>query len=153
MDNKDRQEIFEIDRFEGPYRFLSNFYPSPVQMYGITWPSVEHAYQAAKIPRDHPDRDQLYKKILNETAGVAKKTGRKVPVRADWETFKLEAMAKLIARKFENPNLCDMLVATGDAKLVEGNYWGDTFWGVCKGVGQNHLGRILMNERSIRHQF
>jgi len=70
-----------------------------------------------------------------------------VQLPADWEQRKLDVMRDLIRRKFENPLLRAMLLATEDATLIEGNTWNDTFYGVCKGVGQNWLGRIIMEVR------
>jgi predicted NAD-dependent protein-ADP-ribosyltransferase YbiA (DUF1768 family) len=46
-----------------------------------------------------------------------------------------------------NPELAKRLTATGHRKIIEGNYWGDTFWGVCKGIGENHMGKIIMQTR------
>jgi ribA/ribD-fused uncharacterized protein len=136
-----------ITEFEGEFRFLSNFYPSPVMLDGIEYPTVEHAYQAAKTI-DTAERDRIRNA---KHAGTAKKLGRKVTLRPDWEAVKLQVMEDLIRRKFSIPDLKDMLLATEQEELVEGNYWGDTFWGVCEGVGQNHLGKILMKVRRSYH--
>ena len=57
-------------------------------------------------------------------------------------------MAALIAQKFDKGELALALKYTGDAELIEGNNWGDTFWGVCNGVGENHLGKLLMARRA-----
>lgn len=133
----------KIDNFEGEFRFLSNFWPSVVHFEGMEFNSVEHAYQAAKTL----DKD-LRMKIRNaKTPNDAKRLGKKVDLRADWETEKLSIMFGLLRQKFENPELRQKLLATGDAELIEGNWWGDTFWGVCRGRGKNHLGRLLMNIR------
>jgi ribA/ribD-fused uncharacterized protein len=71
-----------------------------------------------------------------------------VKLRSDWTEIRLEIMEKIVRAKFwQNPHLARKLVATGDQKLVEGNRWNDTFWGVCRGVGENHLGKILMRVR------
>ena len=78
----------------------------------------------------------------------AKRFGRRVRLRLDWEQVKLDIMRQLVADKFaRSDELRRRLLATGDAELVEGNAWNDTFWGVCRGRGQNHLGRILMEVR------
>jgi ribA/ribD-fused uncharacterized protein len=131
-----------IDRFWGEYRFLSNFYPAPVEWCGQVYPSVEHAYQAAKCA-DPDDRAQF----LTGTAGEAKKNGQRVKLVKNWEGIKVRIMERLVIRKFEHPDLQILLLATGDAELIEGNTWGDRFWGVCGGTGENHLGRILMYVR------
>lgn len=82
------------------------------------------------------------------TAGQAKRRGYRVKLRDDWELVKLGIMEDLVRQKFNEKTLGDMLLATGDAELVEGNDWGDKFWGVCDGEGQNMLGKILMKVRS-----
>jgi len=137
-----------IETFQGEHRFLSNFYPAVVHMYGFDYPTVEHAFQAAKAT-NHNDR----MRIRNETTpGRAKRAGRTVELRPDWEEFKLSAMLRLIQRKFDpaaHPDLTRKLIATGDALLIEGNHWGDTFWGVDlkTNQGENTLGLILMQVR------
>jgi hypothetical protein len=134
-----------IDSFEGEYRFLSNFYFSPLKLGGIIYPTVEHAFQAGKT-KDKNERMEI--SLLN-TPGEAKRAGRKVKLREDWEQIKLEVMEFLVRLKFENYlDLKDKLLATGDAELIEGNWWNDRFWGVCKGKGENNLGKILMKIRS-----
>lgn len=133
-----------IDRFEGKYAFLSNFYPVNVTLDGEIYPSVEHAYQAAKT-LDKAERQKIQKA---ETAAKAKKLGRKVTMRSDWEDQRLPTMTMLLKQKFKAGTLpAGLLKGTGKAELVEGNWWGDTFWGVCKGQGENHLGKILMEVR------
>ena len=134
-----------IDSFEGEYRFLSNFYFSPLKFGGIIYPTVEHAFQAMKTKNNN----ERMKISLLKTPGEAKRAGRKVKLREDWEQIKLEAMEYLVRLKFKNYiDLKDRLLATEDAELIEGNWWNDTFWGVCKGRGKNNLGKILMKIRS-----
>lgn len=134
----------KIEFFTGEYRFLSNFfYPTAmVEMDGLMYPSVEHAYQAAKTLNE-----ALRLRFTNGTAAEAKKMGRTLPKRPEFEALKVEIMYSLLVKKFEGTDLEARLLATGDAELVEGNSWGDTFWGVCNGVGQNMLGRLLMQVR------
>lgn len=132
-----------INSFSGGYRFLSNFFFSPVVLDDIEYRTVEHAYQAAKT-HDLAMRTRIR---LADTPGEAKRLGRKVVLRPEWETVKLDVMYWLVQQKFSNPALKRLLLATGEAELIEGNSWGDTFWGVSKGVGENHLGRILMRVR------
>jgi ribA/ribD-fused uncharacterized protein len=128
-----------IAEFKGPYAFLSNFHPSPV----FGYPTVENAYQAAKT------REKTLRVPFRSCSpGEAKRLGRKLPLREDWESIKLEVMETLLREKFtRHPELAAALKATGDSELVEGNWWGDTFWGVCRGKGENHLGRLLMQLR------
>ena len=132
-----------VHSFQGEFRFLSNFHPSPVWMYGLEYPTVEHAYQAAKT-LDRAERERIR---TAHTPGVAKRLGRVVKIRDDWNEFRLVAMEELLRRKFTTPQLNDQLLATGNKLLVEGNTWGDEFWGVCDSVGENHLGRLLMKIR------
>ena len=84
---------------------------------------------------------------MAETPGLAKKLGRKATIRPDWEKIKLPIMEYLLRQKFGDKTLKALLIGTGDAELVEGNMWGDTYWGVCKGKGENHLGKLLMKIR------
>jgi ribA/ribD-fused uncharacterized protein len=132
-----------INSFSGEYRFLSNFWPATVNYDGMKYPSVEHAYQAAKT-LDLADR----KHIRTLKAGAAKRYGTNtVKLRPGWEGMKLQVMESLIYAKFANHlELKEWLLNTGDQELIEGNDWGDTYWGVC-GHGQNHLGKILMRVR------
>jgi ribA/ribD-fused uncharacterized protein len=132
-----------IGEFQGRYRFLSNFYPAEVELDNIIYPTVEHAYQAAKT-LSQISRAQIR---LAGTPGQAKRMGRVVKLRPNWEGIKLAIMDRLVCQKFSKEPLRSMLIATGDARLIEGNRWGDTFWGVCRGIGQNNLGLIIMNIR------
>jgi len=133
-----------INQFRGENRFLSNFWPAEVEYLGITFPTVEHAYQAAKFI--DPD---IIDDIANlSTPGKAKREVQKYAIeRVDWDDIKSIIMIELVEKKFQIPELKDMLIATGDAELVEGNTWGDTYWGVCGGKGENMLGKILMEVR------
>lgn len=133
-----------ISRFSGRWRLLSNFHPSPVQFDGHTYPTVEHAYQAAKTT------DEQWRTRIRQTnsPGQAKRVGRKAPLRPGWDQLKVDVMLELLRKKFAGGLLRQQLEQTGDATLVEGNTWGDTFWGVCDGVGRNMLGRLLMQVRT-----
>ena len=113
---------------------------------GLTYPSVEHAFQAHKTTS--LNERKAFCSPGAPTAGQAKRLGRRLRLRSDWEQLKLSVMWEAVWRKFEDPVLREKLLATGDARLVEGNTWNDRFWGVCKGKGKNHLGLILMNVRS-----
>lgn len=143
-----------IDKFDGEYAFLSNFYPSSIfdSNDGFTYPTVEHFFQAKKS-LILKEREMISKA---DTPGKAKRMGRKVQLRSDWEDIKLLVMEDALRRKFSKARFREALLATGDEELIEGNWWGDTFWGVCKGVGENNLGKLLMkiredfkNERSV----
>lgn len=133
-----------ISEFKGRYFFLSNFFPAPVIVWGRRFQSNEAAFQAAKCPSR-----------MDEFCGLdpskAKRLGRQVQLRPDWEDVKDEIMRLICKAKFiQNPGLMDQLIKTGDAQLVEGNTWGDRVWGVCNGAGENRLGKILM---ALRQEF
>lgn len=134
----------KIAKFSGENAFLSNFFACFIMHDGIMYPSVEHAFQASKTLR----LGERHKIADTTTPGDAKRLGRKVTLHPDWEQCKIGVMSELVLYKFaSNPDLRSKLLGTGDAELIEGNTWGDTFWGVCEGEGQNHLGRILMQVR------
>lgn len=133
-----------INKFTGRYRFLSNFYPCPVKFDGDVYPSVEHAFQAAKT-LNTDERTQIRHAI---SARDAKCLGRKASLRLDWEDVKVGIMLGLLRSKFDNPALSKALIATRNFELIEGNTWGDRFWGVdTLGCGQNMLGKLLMQIR------
>ena len=129
-----------IKEFKDKYRFLSNFYPVKVMFEWIEFPTVEHAFQAAKTT----DIGRRKWMALAESPADAKRSGRRLSIRPDWEQIKLKVMEDLVRQKFSKEPLRTQLLETGDAELIEGNEWGDTFWGVCKGRGENWLGKILM---------
>lgn len=133
-----------INSFTGEYDFLSNFYLVEVRYAGAGYPSVEHAFQAAKCA--NPSERRMFRSGI--TAGQAKRLGRKVELRKDWERAKLSVMESLVRQKFEvYQDLAKKLLDTGEQEIIEGNNWGDVFWGICDGRGQNHLGKILMKIR------
>ena len=108
-----------IDEFDGKYSFLSNFYPAPVDYQGYHFENSEAAYQASKCPDRMLD-------FCGLPPNRAKRLGRKVPMRPDWELVKYDVMYEVCMAKFtQNPDLLSKLLATGDAELIEGNTWGD----------------------------
>ena len=146
-----------ITSFRGDYKFLSNFYECYVPMtFGkdhipFEFRNAEAAFQAHKTTN-------LADLVIfsNMTGPEAKKFGRKLKLRDDWNDIRLQVMTKVLLVKFTiNWELREMLIATGQRELIEGNTWGDTFWGVCDGKGENHLGKILMEIREmfIREKF
>lgn len=150
-----------IDRFTDEYKFLSNFYPVEVRypdydsVITMTYPSVEHAYQAQKT------LDQEKKEWVRDapTFGDAKKRGQSLPLRAGWTPqTRVQVMTTLLRQKFRDEPLRSQLLATGDAELIEGNTWHDQFWGDCRcdhhrvQGGLNWLGSILMRIRSELRQ-
>lgn len=139
-----RHNADEVYGFFGKYRFLSNFHPADVWFEGLLYPSAEHAYQAAKCI------DREFRATIRDlTTGEAKRVGKNLHLRRDWEAVKDHVMRGVVFEKFlRNFELREMLVETGDRKLTEANYWGDRIWGVYNGGGENRLGRILEKTRA-----
>ncbi len=135
-----------IDAFRGVYAFLSNFYLCRVTYDGIVYPSAEHTFQAQKTD----DKSKQLEVAKLPTPAKAKHYGRrKLKLGSDWEETKVDVMRRVLFAKFtQNPKLLKALVNTGSEILVEGNDWGDRFWGVC-GTGSNMLGKLLMELREI----
>ncbi len=140
-----------MNDFSGKNSFMSNFYPCYIldRKYDILFSSSEHMYQSRKtnITREKLDIQECM------TPGKAKRQGRLVTLRSDWETIKIKVMEEVLFEKFtQNPQLARELLATGIQTLVEGNHWHDTFWGVCYcsecgGNGMNWLGTLLQQLR------
>ncbi|RSN60523.1 DUF1768 domain-containing protein [Amycolatopsis sp. WAC 04182] len=142
-----------IEKFRGRYEFMSNFYRHTiVGTGGIPYPTNEAAFQAAKTPN-------LLERCLIASAPTpreAKRRGRLVSLRAGWnDTGRHVVMRAVLRAKFADPELSRLLLATGDARLVEGNRWHDQFWGDCRcgraacaRPGRNFLGRYLMELRT-----
>jgi len=132
-----------IDNFDGDFRFLSNFYPAEVVYEGLRYSTSEAAYQAAKT-LDEEERVWFTSLPPN----VAKREGRELKLRPDWDEVKDKVMEDIVRDKFSRSKLLTCaLLATNDSELVEGNWWGDKYWGVCQGEGMNMLGKILMKVR------
>jgi ribA/ribD-fused uncharacterized protein len=139
-----------IGMFKEEFSFLSNFFEGTsggeVVSEGLMYPTVEHFYQAQKTL----DFETRKKFSEYRTPGIAKRQGRKLELRPDWESVKVDVMREALRQKFAKETLLgNMLMATFPAKLEEGNWWGDTFWGVDIKTrkGQNWLGRLLMERR------
>lgn len=138
-----------VNRFDGMYEFLSNFYPSTVQFDGASYPTVENAYQAAKT------YDLMLRKQFEQCSpGYAKKLGRQVVLRQDWESVKDDIMYELLKQKFApGSRLATMLLRTGTAYMCEGNMWHDNHFGACACdrcllvPHMNMLGMMLMKLR------
>lgn len=134
--------------FRGKYYFLSNFYAAPVVWDGVSYKNNEAAFQSAKVGREYRQE------FAELTASEAKKLGRKVPLRPDWENVKERIMYEICLAKFsQNEELKEKLLLTGECALEEGNTWGDKVWGTVNGEGENKLGKILMKIREeLRHE-
>lgn len=158
-----------IERFREAYDFLSNFFPAEVSYGKYTFPSVENAYQFAKVPREKI-ADEVVEKFQTATPAKAKAFGKalkeKGMIRPDWDQIKDQVMAYLLERKFAIPELQTKLLQTGDAELIEGNLHHDNEWGDCRCTtakpddrrygqkqachmrGKNKLGLMLMAVRA-----
>lgn len=139
----------KINKFDGQYAVLSNFAESVICHEYIFYPTVEHYFQAMKT-LDLKQRGWI---ASAPTPGEAKRRGRAVQLRPDWEEVKDEVMLEGLRLKFKIPALREALLETQSAELIEGNTWHDREWGVCNcpkcgGVGKNKLGKLLMQVRS-----
>lgn len=140
----DQLDRVNIGPFTGTHAYLSNFYRSPVEYDGLMYPTSEHAFQA------HKSLDPRVRAYIADviTPREAKRAGRKIKVRSDWERVKVGIMEQIVEAKFrQSIELSFKLAATGGADLVEYNTWRDTYWGVCNGRGRNELGKCLMRVR------
>lgn len=137
-----------IEGFTGEFSFLSNFHEATITPFdGITYPTVEHAYQAFKT-----ENEDVRKKIASlSTPGKAKRYGRQLEINpAVWDAIKDCVMFYLLRLKFELPVLRSKLLSLPyPVNIVETNFWGDTYWGVCNGEGSNRLGTLLSSVRGI----
>lgn len=139
-----------IKQFKGEARFLSNFFPAQVYHDGIEYPTVEHAFQAAKTL----NFEMRWSMSKLDSPSAAKRAGKGLTLRPDWETAKYIIMIELVLQKFSShPELRQQLLATAEAELIEGNWWHDNYWGDCScencdQPGENVLGRILMTVRN-----
>lgn len=133
-----------VGEFTGSYWFLSNFYPTPGSP---SWQTAEHQYQAAKCVRP----EDAARILACATPADARRLGKssRIQIRGDWDAVKVDVMTRIVREKFSDPDLRGRLLATGSVELVEGNNWGDDFWGVDvrTGRGRNELGKILMKVR------
>jgi ribA/ribD-fused uncharacterized protein len=133
--------------FSGAFRFLSNFWPAKTTYEGVEYPTSEHAYQAAKFT--NPQHRKMVR--MQDTPQKAKNFANhnlRSYRREDWDAVKLGVMEACLRSKFDDDTLRRALLATGDSEIIEGNTWNDTYWGVCRGVGENHLGKLLMKLRA-----
>lgn len=139
-----------IQSFDKQFAYLSNFFPSPLLLKGQEWPTVEHIFQAAKTS-DPSEQEQIR---LAATPGKARRLGKRLQLRSDWEARKQAVMVEAVRLKFiEYPELLNRLLSTGEEELIEGNTWHDNVWGDCQCPkcqnipGRNLLGTILMQIR------
>jgi ribA/ribD-fused uncharacterized protein len=154
-----------INKFEGRYRFLSNFYPVKIEHQGIEYPSVAHYYVAMKVNDQQLINGVYYtpgdfREIIASISDplLVKKIGKMVKLRKDWHIQRLKFMNFGVHQKFKNhEEIKQMLLNTGDQEIVYNNWWHDNFFGSCictkcLNKGENHLGKILMQVRSELQQ-
>lgn len=148
-----------INVFKGKYAFLSNFYNCPVEYEGLMYGSAEAAFQAAKLKantQEETNHLRVMEGFTQANPSIAKRLGRHVKLRPDWEKVKDKVMLDIVRSKFNiNKGLAQLLIETGDAMLIEGTTgWHDNYWGNCEcprcinKVGRNQLGKTLMQVRS-----
>lgn len=129
--------------FRKEYTYLSNMYYSPIKINGLYFSCAEAAFQSFKTIDL-----EIRKKFQFISGPEAKRLGRKVPLRPDWNNIRIEVMDAVVRAKFrQHPELVRKLIVL-EEPIVEDNNWNDTFWGKCKGKGYNHLGIILSKIRS-----
>lgn len=135
-----------IRKFDKEYKWLSNFAPCTIVLNGITYPSVEHAYMSAKS-----NDVRWYLKCTDESIkpGTIKKLSRGILLVSNWDSIKIEVMRDCLKQKFSQEPYKTLLIETGDVFIQEGNFWGDTFWGVDLNTktGENRLGKMIMEIR------
>lgn len=131
----------EINNLKGS--FLSNFYESSIELDAVVYRNAEAAYQAMK------SNDSLVRvKFINLNGASAKALGKRIELRKDWNDIKLDMMYKIVKNKFmQNSTITKLLIDTNDKVIIEGNNWGDIYWGIYNGKGENNLGKILMKVR------
>lgn len=144
-----------INSFRGEYRWLSNFWFATIVVDGFPYWNLPHQFRFRSLTNEHAYQamkaatyvDFLW--ILDKPLPVdAKRGGKEITLREDWEAIKLDVMYDINRAKYtQHRDLRAKLLATGDQELIEGNTWFDTYWGVCNGVGENNLGKILMRVR------
>lgn len=140
-----------ITAFRDDFRFLSNFWYVPIDYEGVTYPTLEHAYQAAKT-LDYTQREAI---LQASSPGDARKLGQYVTLRSRWDEYKPQVMRKLLCQKYSKANPIlrnDLVILTRGRQLIEGNTWHDNFFGSCScakcgNTGKNVLGKLLMEIR------
>lgn len=151
----------QINSFSGDFDFLSNFYPCSIEYDGLLYPSVEHFYVPMKSNSEQNIDNITYsniefrKLIIFKTASSAKRLGRKISIRNDWDNIKDNIMYFALKEKFKDKSLLEKLKITEEYELIEGNYWHDNYWGSCYCErccfnGKNKLGKMLMSIRDYK---
>lgn len=143
---RDKTKEEPITSFKGKFHFLSNFYFSPFIYEKRTFNTVEHGFQC------HKTKDSMWRSLITnaQSPGQAKRIGRTCPLRSNWEEIKEDIMMAMLRAKFSEPEMEQKLLATYERELIEGNTWGDVYWGkdLHSGRGKNRLGILLMKLRT-----
>lgn len=136
----------KITEFVEEFSWLSNFTPVKIMFDGDEYPSVEHAYMSAK------SHDEGWKEFCQNTKnpGSVKRASRKIKLREGWDDIKFDIMLRCLEKKFIQEPFKSKLIETGDAYIMEGNWWKDTYWGIDlkSGEGNNYLGKLIMGIRT-----
>lgn len=136
-----------IKEFQGEFRWLSNFVSANIELDGIKYASVEHAYMSAKS--DDPEWKAFCADAKNKP-GEVKRKSKTIQVKSNWNDVKLSVMENCVRQKFNQEPYKTKLLATGNIHIQEGNTWKDTFWGIDlkTGNGFNNLGKLIMKIRT-----
>lgn len=142
--------MIKFSHTRGEYGCFSNFTKAKIEIDGLEFTSSEAAWQAFKTT-DITER----KLFCNMTPAAAKRAGRRLKLRADWEKVKYQLMVEVLRAKFnQHEKMREKLLSTGDEELVEDTTgWHDNIWGDCscekckQVVGKNLLGKALMQVR------
>lgn len=140
------QQIIYFYSVNDKYGEFSNFAAYPIKVNGTVWATSEHYFQAMKFTAV---KDQRTVRLAKTPMEAAKKgRDRKRKLKRNWESIKDNVMREAVLQKFsQHKDLKALLLATGEAKLVEHTendvYWGDG----GDGSGKNKLGQILMDVR------
>ena len=143
LTNNQSTQMTDRTAFRGRLHFCSNFYPRRLHFRGRYYQTAEHAYQATKMT-SLVDHNQI---MAASSPGAAKRLGNLLPTLKHWDDIKEHIMLEVLRAKFTDHPLAEMLLATDTEELIEHNTWGDTYWGMCGGVGENKLGKLLMQVR------
>lgn len=139
-------DVINFYRVSDEFGCFSNFAPYPVRMDGKVWPTSEHYFQAQKF--EEVEHREKIRKAKSPMIAARMGRDRKKPLRRDWESVKVSVMREVVRAKFtQHEDIRQILLSTGDAKIVEHTendaYWGDG----GDGAGKNMLGRVLMEVR------
>ncbi|TDD68250.1 NADAR family protein [Actinomadura darangshiensis] len=123
---------------------LQNEYPSAIEVGGVVYPSVTHAYWALSTA-DPEARERIR---AAERPYEARKTAEETPRVENWSQVRTAVMAALLRAKYaQHPDLAEVLLGTGDAPIGYSGVDSD-HWITRGGKGRNWVGRLLELVRS-----